>query len=68
MHPGKDFNACEDFLTIVVKSMIITAACKVLGMTSTSDNPQESVVPYSTWLEATERKALLISVSKKIYS
>ena len=70
MHPGKDFNASDDFLTVVVKSMIITAACKVLGMPSTSDNPQESVVPYSTWLEATdaERKALLISVSKKIVS
>ena len=53
MHPEKDFNVSED---------VYDYYC------SNSDNPQKSIVSYSTWLEASdaERKALLISVATKI--
>ena len=37
--PTKDFNACEDFLLVVISGHIIAAAMKALGMKKMDDTP-----------------------------
>ena len=70
-NPKSNFNACEDFLEIVVKAHILSAALKILKMSNIEDQPSDSVIgiPSSEnlWTYPNdERKAILHSVCEKI--
>ena len=69
--PTKDFNACEDFLLVVISGHIITAAMKALGMKKMDDTPTAGTLigpdPGSLWmLEREERKKVLDAVCSEI--
>ena len=51
MHPKNDVNACEDFLEVIITGYITTAALHYLGMSSTSDLPDESMISHDIWME-----------------
>ena len=50
MHPKNDVNACEDFLEVIITGYITTAALHYLGMSSTSDLPDESIISHDIWM------------------
>ncbi len=67
--PVKAFNACDDFLKLVVTCHILTASMEVLGMKSLGDTPSEVAMsnPQNVWMETkTHRKAVLQGVCDKI--
>ena len=68
--PVKDFNACDDFVILVVTCHILTAALKVLGMDSLNDTsclPLYQAEPQNLWmLSDLERKEILNSTTEKI--
>ncbi len=70
--PARDFNACEDFLLVVVSGHIIAAAMKSLGMKTMDDSsPTADTVigsdPYSLWmLGDEERKKVLDSICSDV--
>lgn len=63
----KNTNACEEFLLLVVKSHILTAAMKVLGMSSIDDVPKNIVDP-NAWMmdDDSERKSILMKVASAV--
>lgn len=68
-NPEKNFNACDDFIQLVITSHILTAALEVLGMKSLSDTPSDAVIadPSSVWMELDKRrKEILTSVCESI--
>ena len=70
-NPKSNFNACDDFLEIVVNAHIVIAALETLKMSNVQDQPSESVIgiPSSENLwtySSDERKAILHSVCEKI--
>ena len=69
--PKSSFNACDDFLEIVVNAHILSAALKILKMSSIEDEPSNSVIGISSskdlWTYSNdERKAILRLVCEKI--
>ena len=56
--PGKNFNASDDFIKLIITSYIVTAAMEYLKMDSLTDSPSEGI-----WtLPLEERKALLMKI------
>ena len=51
MHPKNDVNVCEDFLKVTNTGYITTAALHYLGMSSTSDLPDKSIISHDIWME-----------------
>ena len=72
--PAKDFNACDDFIMLIVTCHILTASLKVLDMTSLNDTPLLSLLqsefdtePQNLWmLTDSERKEVLKRITEKI--
>ena len=67
--PLKDFNACDDFFVLVVKSHIITITMKALGMNSMEDTPTNEYLKSADtlWMENEQyREEVLKSVSLSI--
>ena len=63
--PGKNFNASDDFIKLIITSYIVTAAMEYLKMDSLTDSPSEEVIhsPSEIWtLPLEERKALLMKI------
>ena len=54
-------NACEEFFSFIVKSRILTAAMKVLGMSSIDDVPKNLVDPCAWMDDESERKSILMN-------
>ena len=70
-NPKSNFNACDDFLEIVVNAHVVSAALATLKMSNLEDQPSASVIgiPSSEnlWTYPNdERKAILRSVCEKI--
>ena len=65
--PKADFNACEDFLDIVVTGHILTAALKMLEMRDSEDIPKKFVAnPEEIWMLPDEqRKQSLEEICQK---
>ena len=65
--PAKYFNACDDFIMLIVTCHILTVSLKVLDMTSLNDTPLLSLLqsefdtePQNLWmLTDSERKEVL---------
>ena len=67
--PSKDFNSCEDFLCVVIKGLIVSAAIETFGLDSVDDCPPDDIVPPDAWLYANaERKDMLSSLTNQIIS
>ena len=49
--PSKDFNACEDFFTTVVQSLILCVCMQEFEMHSLKECPAQHVVSKDAWLE-----------------
>ena len=49
--PSKDFNACEDFFTTVVQSLILCVCMQEFEMHSIKECPAQPVVSKDAWLE-----------------
>ena len=67
--PKNDFNACEDFLILILTCHILSAAHEVLGMDDVNDSPSASEVsdPQNMWMHSTnDRKHILKSVCEKV--
>lgn len=69
--PTKDFNACEDFLLLVVSAYIIAATMHVLEMKSINDSPKPGTAiganPHDVWmLEDNGRKKVLNDVCSEV--
>ncbi len=67
--PLDNFNACDDFFVLVVKSHILAAAMEMLGMVDLNEIPSCSLFPglQDEWMESIEsRKKVLHLVSAKI--
>ena len=68
--PVKDFNACDDFVTLAVTCHVLTAALQVLGMNSLNDTPclpLYQAEPHNVWmLSDSERREILNSTTEKI--
>ena len=64
----RDFNACDDFVKLIVSSHIIAAALELLNMTSIDDEPSNhSLVPEDDWVQTPDvRQDTLYAVSSKI--
>lgn len=55
--PKDDFNACEDFFSLVVTSHILCAAMEHLGMESLDSDPNSQSIPeYVRLCSVPERK------------
>ena len=68
--PKKDFNACDDFIRMVISSHMIFVTLKHLNMESISDIPcNESVLrdPNLIWIKTDdERKKILLAVCTSV--
>ena len=67
--PLDNFNACDDFFVLVVKSHILTAAMQMLGMAEVSDIPSSPLFPNleNEWMESAEhRKNILQQISVSV--
>ena len=63
--PTKDFDACEDFLITVVKSLIVAGIMEMLNMKSLDNTPVSSIVPENCMEKRLqERKAILTIITK----
>ena len=64
----QDFNACDDFLKITVKSYIVAAGMKVLNMATMDDEPDNaSIISGDAWLQDEDtRRDTLYAVASKI--
>ena len=63
--PSKDFNACDDFFQLIVRSHIVVAALEKLQMSSIDTTPSEDVLntPQELWmLPLSQRKQVLNTV------
>ena len=64
MKPKKDFNAHEDFFTLVVVGFVLGAAMEILGMENLEDDPCQQILPPDVWLhDKCERRDILTSVA-----
>ena len=62
--PIDNFNACDDFFVLVVKSHIVAAAMEVLGIKAVNQVPSEN---ENDWMETKEnRKQKLDSIARSI--
>ena len=62
--PKKDFNAHEDFFTLVVVGFVLGAAMEILGMENLEDDPCQQILPPDVWLhDKCERRDILTSVA-----
>ena len=60
-------NAAEDFLGVVTRAHILSAAMHFMKMKKLEDNPSTDVIPDCSWLASKEeRRDLLQSVSSAI--
>lgn len=69
--PTKDFNACEDFLLLIISAHVIAAAMKILKMKSLDDKPAANTAiganPEDVWmLQEEERKKVLDAVCSEV--
>ena len=69
--PSRDFNACEDFLFLIVHSQVIMTALTTLKMKSLNDAPAHDTLlgpnPLSIWmLDVEERKKILDEVCSEL--
>ena len=67
--PLDDFNACDDFFVLVVKSHILAAAMEMLGMASVNATPSSPLFPNlaDKWMDSAEhRKNVLHQISMSI--
>jgi hypothetical protein len=63
----KDFNACDDFLVMMVDCHIIAAAMKHFNMSSISDVPSHKSLLDNLWLEPKEKRSdILQTVTREI--
>ena len=70
-NPKSNFNACDDFLEIVVNAHMLSAALATLKMSNLEDQPSETVIEIPSsenlWMYSNdERKTIPHSVCKKI--
>ena len=49
--PKSNFSACLDLLNIIVESHVVAAALKVFQTTSTSQQPNEDILPHDLWTQ-----------------
>ena len=62
--PKKDFNAHDDFFTLVVTGYVLGAATEILGMEKLEDDPCQQILPPDVWLhDKCERRDILMSVA-----
>ena len=62
--PKKDFNAHDDFFTLVVTGYVLGAATEILGMEKLEDDPCQQILPPDVWLHnKCERRDILTSVA-----
>ena len=68
MHPKSDVNACEDFRShhFIITEYITTAALHCLGMSSTSDLPDESMISHYIWMEDDTVRHTLMDIASNI--
>lgn len=67
--PLDDFNACDDFFVLVVKSHIVAAAMQMLGISDVGEIPSSPLYPdlANDWMETAEhRKEVLDQISKDL--
>lgn len=67
--PSRDFNACDDFFVLTVKSHILAAALTLLGIKSLKDIPTIKGIPdaENAWMKtSTERKKILNDICKEV--
>lgn len=67
--PSRDFNACDDFLVLTIKSHIIAASLTLLGMKSVKDIPSIKAIPDAdnAWMKTSaERKKILNDICKEL--
>ena len=65
--PKVNFNACDDFLTAVVKAHLLVLVMKHLGMTSFEDEPQDTLFDGNIWMKPSdERKKILYELCKTV--
>lgn len=60
-------NACEEFFELVVTGHVVSAAMKILGMTSIKDVPSPCIVSPDIWMsDDSERKLKLLEIASKV--
>lgn len=65
--PENEVNSCEEFLALIMKAHILTAAMEVLGMSDFNEQPGECIVPLG--LTGSSQSAVIIeSVAEVIMS
>ena len=69
--PTKDFNACEDFLLLVISALMIAATMHVMEMKTTSDLPKPNTPigpdPHLVWtLDEKSRKNILTDICDEV--
>lgn len=67
--PSRDFNACDDFFVLTVKSHILAAALTLLGIKSLKGIPTIKGIPdaENAWMKtSTERKKILNDICKEV--
>ena len=68
--PKKDFNACDDFIRVVISSHMVAVTLQYLQMESISDIPHNDSVlsdPDLIWMKTVnERKRILMDVCKSV--
>ena len=53
-----DYNACDDFFTVVVEYHIMAAAMMYLKMTTINDQPSHTLLIADLWLKEDEVKKM----------
>ena len=67
--PKNDYNACDDFFTLIISSHVIAATLSMLKMNSMNDTPSADVLPNSEhlWMQPDEsRKAALDKICQQV--
>ena len=59
--PKTDFNAHDDFFSLIVQCHILSASMEVLGMSELDDNPSEELIPSDVHTFSKSDKANLLS-------
>ena len=62
--PKKDFNAHDDFFTLIVTGYVLGAAMEILGMENLEDDPCGPTLPPEVWMhDKRDRADILKSVA-----
>ena len=62
--PKKDFNAHDDFFTLIVTGYVLGAAMEILGMENLEDDPCGPILPPEVWMhDKRDRADILKSVA-----